>query len=193
MNDSHFTDIPKLHHQIIAKSDEIGFSMPSDLYVGSVLKTLVSSKPNGRFLELGTGIGLSLSWMVDGLVGDSKLTTIDNDAGLIEIAKDYFGNDDRVTISCADGSKWIKSYEGEKFDLVFADAWPGKYSEIDEVLDLIDLGGFYLIDDMKVQNNWPNGHGDNVRSLVQYLEKREDFNLTKMNWSTGLVLAVRIK
>jgi len=191
MNDTNIQDIPKIHTEITRKSEEIGFTMPSDLYVGSFLKTLIASKPNGNFLEIGTGIGLSLSWMIEGMDADSKLISIDNDQELISIASSYFGDDDRVEVVCKDGADWIKEYSGAKFDLIFADAWPGKYSEIDEVLNLINVGGFYIIDDMTKQPNWPAGHEDNVIELTAYLEQRKDLQLTKMNWSTGLIMAVK--
>lgn len=191
MLDSNIPDKPIIHPEIERKSQEIGFTMPSDLYIGSLLKTLVSSKPKARILELGTGIGLSLSWMIDGMDSNSRLITVDNDSELIGIAKSYFGGDERVEIICQDASEWIKNYRNEKFDLVFADAWPGKYSETDKILDLIKVGGFYIVDDMSEQPNWPEGHQDNVDRLVAYLEHRKDFNLTKMNWSTGLIVAVR--
>ncbi len=193
MNDSNIQDIPTIHPEIERKSEEIGFTMPSDMYIGTLLKTLISSKPGAHILELGTGIGLSLSWMSDGMDANASLITVDNDLELIAIAKQYFGKDDSIEIVCEDGSQWIKNYEGSKFDLVFADAWPGKYSEIDQILDLIKIGGFYIIDDMTAQPNWPKGHDKNVEGLVTYLEKREDFTLTKMDWSTGLIIAVRIK
>lgn len=96
--------------------------MPSDLYIGTLLKTLITSKPKSNLLELGTGIGLSLSWMLDGMDSESKLISIDNDPKLIEIANNYFGQDKRLEIICADGAEWIKNYVGEKFDLCFADA-----------------------------------------------------------------------
>ena len=121
----------------------------------------------------------------------SKLITVDNDPKLIDIAKNYFGNDKRVDIVCQDGTEWIKSYKGDKFDLIFADAWPGKYSEIEEVLELVKVGGFYVVDDMSPEPNWPDGHQEKVTGLIGYLERREDFNLTKMNWSTGIIIAVR--
>lgn len=193
MNDSNIQDIPSIHSTIEKKSKEIGFTMPSDIYIGTLLKTLITSKPAGRFLELGTGIGLSLSWMIDGMDATASLITVDNDPALISIANEFFGKDKRVEIVCEDGSKWIQNYQGHKFDLVFADAWPGKYSEIDEILDFIKIGGFYVIDDMTTQPNWPEGHHKNVDRLVSYLEKREDFSLTKMNWSTGLIIAVKTK
>ena len=191
MNDLNILDIPEIHSEIENKSKEIGFTMPSDLYIGSLLKTLITSKPKSNILELGTGIGLSLSWMIDGMDSQSKLISIDNDPKLIEIAKNYFGKDKRVEIICADGTEWIKSYKGEKFDLVFAEAWPGKYSEVDEILDSIKVGGLYIIDDMLTQPNWPKGHQENVDRLIEYLENRKNFNLTKMNWSTGIIIATK--
>ena len=67
MNDSDILNKPEIHSAIEAKSKEIGFTMPSDLLIGSLLKTLITSKPKSNILELGTGVGLSLSWMTFGL------------------------------------------------------------------------------------------------------------------------------
>ncbi|MEP1085199.1 class I SAM-dependent methyltransferase [Algoriphagus sp.] len=184
---------PRIHPVIAAKSSKIGFTMPSDIYVGTLLKTLVSSKPCGNFLELGTGIGLSLSWMVDGMDDCGSIVSLDNDPKLTEIVSQLFSLDSRVNILCQDGSTWIKNYTGDQFDLIFADAWPGKYSELDATLDLVKIGGIYLIDDMDEQPNWPDGHAEKAELLVKTLEAREDFCLTKMNWSTGIILMTRIK
>jgi predicted O-methyltransferase YrrM len=191
VNDTDIQDIPTVYPLIKAKQQQTGFSMPSDLYIGTLLKTLTASKPGGNVLELGTGIGLSLAWMIDGLSNDSSLISIDNDPELISIANELFGEIENVEVICADGSEWIKSYSGDKFDLIFADAWPGKYSELKETLNLLKVGGFYVIDDMAQQPNWPDGHDENVRQLVAYLETRSDFSLTKLNWSTGVILMTK--
>ena len=164
--------------------------MPAKI-IGTLLKTLIASKPSGRFLELGTGIGLSLSWMTDGMDIHSSIITLDNDKKLIDIAKENFKDDERVKFVCADGAEWIKNYDGDKFDLIFADAWPGKYGELDETIDLLKIGGFYIIDDMTAQPNWPAGHQNNVDDLIEDLESRVNLTLTKINWSTGLIIAVK--
>lgn len=193
MQDSDIQNKPEIHSLIEKKSSEIGFTMPSDLYIGTLLKTLIASKPGGNFLELGTGIGLSLSWMVDGMDEDSCLTSIDNDPKLITIAREFFGKDSRVELVLEDGAKWIENYEGQLFDLIFADAWPGKYSHLDEVFSLLKVGGIYVIDDMDEQPNWPEGHAEKSKALVEILERRKDFHLTKMNWSTGVILMTKIR
>ncbi|MEL6923740.1 MAG: class I SAM-dependent methyltransferase [Bacteroidota bacterium] len=192
MTDNHFTDIPKIYGQLQTKSKEIGFTMPSDLYIGSFLKTLVASKPAGRFLELGTGMSLSLSWMVAGMGAEANLVSVDNDPQLIEIAESFFADDDRVQLVCEDGAVWMQNYEGPAFDLIFADAWPGKYHNLDEVLALLKTGGFYIIDDMTPQANWPEGHAQKAERLIATLEQRSDLQLTKMTWSTGVIMAVKI-
>jgi predicted O-methyltransferase YrrM len=191
MNESNILDAPKLLARLEAKCREIGFTMPSDIYIGTLLKSLIASKPKANILELGTGISLSLSWMIEGLDEHSKLTSIDNDPKLISIAKDLFGNDSRLNLICVDGTEWLKEYSGDKFDLIFADAWPGKYSELDETLELLKVNGFYVIDDMNPQPNWPEGHYKNAKNLTAYLESKEELTITKMNWSTGVIICTK--
>lgn len=192
MNDSIKDGLPSCYNDLLLKCEAIGFTMPSDLYIGSLLKTLIASKPDSNLLELGTGIGLTLSWMIEGMTEKAKLYSVDNDPALIQIANDFFGKDKRVSLVCEDGSQWIKDYRGDKFDLIFADAWPGKYSELDETLDLLKTGGFYVIDDMLPQANWPSGHQELASGLIEVLENRDDLQLTKMNWSTGIIIATKI-
>ncbi|MEO1010783.1 MAG: class I SAM-dependent methyltransferase [Bacteroidota bacterium] len=191
MNETHIHNRPIAYDSILRKSREMGFSMISDLYMGSLLKTLVSSKPKGHFLELGTGSGLGTSWILDGMDRASKLITVDNDPEIIAIAKQYFGKDNRANLVCMDGGEWIKTYNGEPFDLIFADAWPGKFYEVPETLALVRPGGFYLIDDLLPGSDWPEGHQEKVDDLISYLDQRTDFELTKMQWSTGLIIATR--
>jgi len=191
MEDIITSRIPKSYNQILNKSEEIGFTMTSDLYVGSFLRTLVASKPSGSFLELGTGLGLSLSWMIEGMDANSKVVSVDNDPKLIEIANGFFGQKENVEIVCADGNEWILQNCEAKFDLIFADAWPGKFELLEETLELLKSGGYYIIDDLNPQENWPEGHHKKVKKLLETLESRVDLVLTKMNWSTGLILATK--
>lgn len=185
--------LPAIYNTLIEKSQEIGFTMPSDILVGSLLKTLIASKPSSHILELGTGIGLSLSWMIEGLDKDSKIISIDNDSTLITIVKSFFGDDPRIKLVCEDGSKWISNYQGVGFDLVLADAWPGKFSDLDQLLVHIKIGGFYIIDDINPQSNWPEGHQEKVEKLIHFLESKQDFSMTKIDWSTGVIIMTKLK
>ena len=193
MDQSNILDMPGNYPALLAKSKEIDFDMSSDIYIGALLKTLVASKPNGKFLELGTGIGLSLAWMIKGMDQGSSIVSIDNDSELIQIANTFFQGETRLELICTDGGEWLDSYRGGPFDLIFADAWPGKYSHLDKAIGLLKKGGFYVVDDMSKQPNWPIGHEERANEWARVLEQREDITLTKMNWSTGLIVGVKIK
>lgn len=176
---------------IEARTGEIGFNMASGRKLGSLLRALAGSVNAGRLLEVGTGTGLSLAWLIDGMDDGSILVSIDNDPELTAIARSFHGNDKRVKLICTDAAVWIKEYQGEKFDLVFADAWPGKYSELSEVLNLIRPGGMYLADDLLEQSNWPLGHETFVSGFLEYMECRTDFHHCFLNWETGILLATK--
>lgn len=191
MDQSVIMEKPEQYDSLLNKSKEMGFTMPSDIYIGTLLKTLAASKPAGNFLELGTGIGLSLAWIIQGMDKDSSIISVDNDSQLIEVAKLFFDGEDRLKLVCADGGDWLDKYNGNSFDLIFADAWPGKYSHLDIALALLNKGGYYVIDDMQKQPNWPEGHEEKAKELVRVLDARKDMTITKMNWSTGLIVAVK--
>ncbi len=193
MNQQNILDTPESYKKLQDICQEIGFTMPSDVYIGTLLKTLISSKPNANVLELGTGIGLSLSWMIAGLDPNSSLISVDNDQKLIDIVSNFFKEDPRVQLICQDAAEWIQNYNGKPFDLIFADAWPGKYSDLDATLELLKVGGLYVIDDMTPQTNWPEGHAEKAERLIADLESRENLNLTKMEWSTGVIICTKIQ
>jgi len=68
---------------------------------------------------------------------------------------------------------------------------PGKYDLFEETINLLNPGGFYIIDDMLPQPNWPRGHDEKVKNLTSKLEDRHDLVITKLNWSTGIIIAVK--
>lgn len=183
--------LPKTYIEIDAATKSSGFKMASDVLTCSLLRTLAASKPSSKFLELGTGTGLSTSWILDGMDTDSTLISIDNDSLFLEIAINNLGTDHRLNLIFSDGGKWIEENRSQKFDYIFADTWHGKYLLLDEVLSMLNKGGVYIIDDMLPQPNWPEGHQEKAIKLVAYLEAREDLFLTKQVWSTGIIIAVK--
>jgi predicted O-methyltransferase YrrM len=183
--------LPKAYNEINEATQASGFTMASDILTCSLLRTLAASKPSGKFLELGTGTGLSTSWILDGMDSDSSLISIDNDNKFLEIASRFLGNDKRLDLISTDGGDWVNNNKHRKFDYIFADTWHGKYLLLDEVLAMLNEGGLYIIDDMLPQPNWPDGHHEKVIDLVKYLDTRNDLLLTKQEWATGIVVAVK--
>ena len=191
MTDEVNQQFPRTYNDIIEATNLSGFTMASDVLTCSLLRTLAATKPSGKFLELGTGTGLSTAWILDGMDSISSLISVDNDPAFVEIAKMYLGNDDRLNLVVSDGGKWIEENKAQKFDYIFADTWHGKYLVLDEALSMLNKGGLYIIDDMLPQPNWPEGHQEKAINLISYLEKRDDLLLTKQVWSTGITIAVK--
>jgi predicted O-methyltransferase YrrM len=183
---------PVAYNAIKEATEANGFSMPSEVLTCSLLKTLAATKTGGKFLELGTGTGLSTTWILDGMDAKSTLISIDNDETFLNIAKENLGVDKRLRLVCTDGGEWIKKNKGKKFSFIFADTWPGKYLLLDEVLNMLEKGGIYIIDDMLPQQNWPAGHAEKAAQLIADLDSREDIILTKMGWASGIVIITKM-
>jgi predicted O-methyltransferase YrrM len=182
---------PKTYEAIDKATIESGFTMASDTLTCSLLKTLAVSKPNARFLELGTGTGLSTAWILEGMDAASTLVSIDNDAQFLAIAQQFLGDDKRLQLVCTDGGEWFAQNKHLKFDYIFADTWHGKYLLLDEAIAMLNPGGLYIIDDMLPQPNWPEGHHEKALKLVEDLEQCADLILTKQCWATGIIIAVK--
>ena len=191
MTESLNQPLPKVYNDIVKATKSSGFTMASDVLTGSLLRSLAASKPKGKFLELGTGTGLSTSWILDGMGEEDSLISIDNDPVFLEIASRFLSVDNRLHLIETDGSKWIEENKQQKFDYIFADTWHGKYLCLPEVLLMLNKGGFYIIDDMLPQPNWPDGHEEKANNLIKYLEAREDILLTKQVWATGIIIGVK--
>ena len=182
---------PPFYAEINQATQTAGFTMASDVLTCSLLRTLAASKPAGRFLELGTGTGLSTAWILDGMDDASSLVSIDNAKEFLAIARNFLHGDKRLQLVETDGEEWITNNKAQKFDYIFADTWHGKYFLLDEVLSMPNKGGLYIIDDMLHQPNWPEGHDEKVSKLIDDLEKRKDLVLTKQNWATGIIVATK--
>ena len=177
--------------RIVERTAELGFAMASEPRTGALLRTLDESKPGGRFLELGTGTGMATAWLLDGMDAESQVITVDTDSRVQAVAREVLGGDRRLVLVTEDGKRLLEQQQPETFDFVFADAMPGKYDGFEQALQVIKRGGFYVIDDMLPQQNWPEGHAAKVPLLLEALSARRDFSMVSLAWSSGLVVAVK--
>jgi predicted O-methyltransferase YrrM len=176
---------------IMADTAALGFGMASEPSVGALLATLAASKPGGRFLELGTGTGHGTAWLLAGMNETARLDTVDTNAAIVAIARRHLGADTRVTFHVIDGAEFLVRPSTGHYDLIYADAWPGKFTHLDEALGLLRNGGIYVIDDLLPQSNWPDDHPPKVAALIASLEPRPEFTTVKVAWASGLMLVVR--
>ena len=166
MNDLEHLNPPAKLQEILDRTATLGFTMPSEPRTGALLRMLATTKPGGRLLELGTGTGLSAVWLLDGMDRDTTLITVDVDPQWQAVARDVLSDDPRLEIVTEDAASFLRRQAPASFDLIFADAMPGKYELLDEALELLRPGGIYVIDDMLPQENWPQGHASKVPQLL---------------------------
>jgi len=169
----------------------LGFSMASELETGVLLRTLAALKPAGAFLELGTGTGIGTAWILGGMDSASRLATVDSEAKYVAVARRHLGRDPRVRFHVEQGEAFLHRLRGSEFDLIFADTWPGKFNHLEDALELLRTGGFYVVDDLLPQVNWPEGHAPKVAALISALERNANLVLGRLMWSSGIIVATR--
>ncbi len=176
---------------ICRETVSLGFDMSSDIKTGNLLRFLAGSVPGGRILELGTGTGVSTCWLLDGMDSQAKLSSVDIDSTVQQIAQKHLGEDPRVTFHTSDALELLQVMDAQSVDLLFADAWPGKFEGLDLALSKLRVGGVYVIDDLLPQSNWPQNHQPNVDRLIERLTSNPLLQTLQLNWSSGLLLARR--
>ena len=191
MNDLEIHRTPSAFEAILSETNALGFNMVSEPKVGSFLAALAASKPAGRLLELGTGTGHGTAWLLAGMDATSMLDTVDTDANVVAVARRHLDSDSRVTFHVMDGADFLRRASTSQFDLIYADAWPGKFSQLDDALSLLRPGGIYVIDDLLPQQNWPEDHAPKVPTLIDDIERRGEFVTVRLAWASGLMLVVR--
>jgi predicted O-methyltransferase YrrM len=191
MNDREIRRRPRSLDAIQQDSERIGFRFASEERLGALLMAIAASKPRGLFLEIGTGVGHGTAWILEGADCFSRVESVDSNPETVAIARRHLGADPRVMFYIADGGEFIRGIQGKRYDLIFADAWPGKFSQLDETLSLLKDGGVYVVDDLLPQANWPEGQSDRVPELLESLGSRQDVVVARLAWASGIALVVR--
>ena len=191
MVESDYIQPPPLLQQIVERTEMLGFNMASEVKTGALLRTLAAAKPKGRLLELGTGTGIATAWLLAGMDADSTLISVDTDPNVQQVAREFLGSDPRLELVLEDGLAFLRRQPPESFDLVFADAMVGKYEGLDDCLRVVRPGGFYIIDDMLPQTNWPVGHAENVTVLLRQLASKAALTMVPLAWASGVVVAAK--
>ena len=173
-------------------TETLQFNMASIPTTGALLRTLARAKPAANILELGTGTGMATCWLLDGLDADGHLVTVDIDPVVQQVAKIILGYDPRINFVEQDGSEFLQNTQTLSFDLIFADALPGKFSELDEALSLLADGGIYVCDDLMPQETWPEGHAPKVPVYIETMQARPELEVEYWEWSSGILLARKI-
>lgn len=166
------------------RAQAAGFTISSEPPAGPLLAALAAAvPPGGRILEIGTGAGVGLAWLVEGLGGrtDVEVRSVEHDAELGRLA------------AAGDWPENVTLHEGDvldlfdtlgTFDLIFADAEGGKWHGLGRTIAALAPGGHLLVDDMAT------GHEQTVR-VRETLLTHPDLIAAELPCGTGLILATR--
>ncbi len=172
---------------LAAKAATAGFTQQGAVEVARFIGALTRLVGPRRALELGTGMGLTTHHILTNLPSDGTLDSVESDQALIEVAEEAVGGDKRLTLHNRLGEDFINDALGaERYDLIFADTWPGKYFLLDEALQMVKPGGVYVIDDMNYSKEWPIGHEEKARGLLARLKSLDRWSFSYYTFGTGV-------
>jgi predicted O-methyltransferase YrrM len=186
--------LPRALAAIEAEAERMQFPYSSEPQTGGLLAALAASKPRGRLLELGTGLGYGTCWLHSGLHAQSTLTTVEANLHNSQIAQKYLGSDKRLRFVVRDAGLWLEQAADNEFDLIFADAPAGKYTHLDHALRTLAVGGIYIVDDMRRKTDGSDEYLELARKLIDDLTQRHNLLVTQMiDFATGIVMAVKTR
>lgn len=179
-------DIPPL----VVRIQAIGlFKMSSEPRVGALLRTLAASKPGGRVLEVGSGVGIGAAWLLAGMGPTARLTTLEIHARTAEVCRRLLSEDPRAEVITTDAIEWLENYSGPPFDLVFVDTTIAKFERRDLLYRHMANGALLIADDLLPQEKWVAAHPARVERFRREIVVEPDLVVTLLDWASGLAVA----
>ena len=169
------------------------FTKSCDDRVGKLLAVLAATvPPGGRILEIGTGAGVGLGWIVSGLErrDDVHVLSVEGDLKLSSVARSWKWPG-WVEILTDDAAAILPDLGA--FDLVFADAAPVKYGDPEALVRLLRDGGTLVIDDLaRTPRDTPEQLAERARLCTALLHHPE-LKAIGLDWATNLIVASRLR
>jgi len=184
-------DVPGGVQTAAKAATKAGFPLSCDPGVGRLLGVLAAGvPPHGAILELGTGAGVGLAWIVAGLVGrtDVRVLSVELDADLGAVAARQAWPD-FVQLESGDALEVVR--RPDRWDLIFADAPGGKWYGLDDTIDALLPGGVLLVDDMSPAEFVDDLHRTKTADVRERLLTDARLVAVAMDWSTGIILCTR--
>jgi len=173
------------------RAEAAGFTLSSEPEVAALLSCLAASAPEeGRILELGTGVGCGLSWLVHGLGPrtDVEVVTVEIDDTLQAHTRSapwppY------VRFELGDGASLLSSLG--RFGPIFADAPGGKTIGLESTIAALRGGGTLMVDDMEVSRHEDPDLRRDLARVREELLSDDRLVCSELAFSSGVMVAVR--
>ncbi|GAA1651850.1 hypothetical protein GCM10009733_056220 [Nonomuraea maheshkhaliensis] len=185
----HLIDVPPLSAKAQAIADKGNWRLSSDRQTGALLRTLAASKPGGRILEIGAGVGVGAGWLLAGMDAAARLTTLELFPGLAQACASVLAEDDRAEVVRTDAVDWLTAYSGPPFDLVFVDTTILKFDRRDLVFAHLADGALLIADDLLPQEKWTEAHYPRVERFRAEILAEPGLVPTLVDWASGILIA----
>jgi predicted O-methyltransferase YrrM len=166
-----------------------GFMMSSEPRTGALLRTLVATKPAGRILEVGAGLGVGAAWLLDGMDAEARLICLEVHQRIGGLCQKFLADDPRVQVIITDATDWLESYDGPPFDFAFVDTTTTKFHRRDSLFKHLADGALFVADDLLPQQSWAPEHPARVEVFRKEILLEPNLVPTLMDWSSGLLVA----
>jgi predicted O-methyltransferase YrrM len=181
-------DIPPLVAKAQSVADRGQWRLSSEPRTGALLRTLAASKPAGRILEVGSGLGVGSGWLLAGMDGQARLTGLEIHAKVAGICRELLAADPRAEIITTNATTWLEQYEGPPFDLVFIDTTEAKFHRRDVIFKNMADGAIFVADDLLPGDTWTPDHPERVDRFRKEILTEPGLVVTMMDWASGLVV-----
>ncbi|MER5885410.1 class I SAM-dependent methyltransferase [Streptomyces sp. NPDC001941] len=176
-----------------AIADRGRFKMSSEPRVGALLRSLVATKPGGRVIEVGGGVGVGAGWLLDGMDAAARLTTIEKHENFARVLAHVVADDPRAEVVVADATEWLTAYDGPDFDFAFIDTTVTKFERRDTLFAHLADGALVVADDLLPQDSWDASHPPRVELFRKEIMQEPHLVPTLVDWASGLVIAAHRK
>lgn len=168
-----------------------GFQLACEVEVGRLLAALSAAVPEGgRILEIGTGVGVGLAWLVHGLGERSD----------VEVVTVELDDEVQQTARSAPWPPWVHFESGNgaevvgrlrEFDLIFPDAPGGKIFKLGQTVAALRPGGVLIVDDMDLTRHDDEDLGAALAVVRQRLVDNSELVCAELGYSSGVIVAVK--
>ncbi len=174
-----------------AQADRLGFELSSEPEVGRLIAFFSNGVPfGGRVLELGTGSGVGLAWIVYGIGKrqDVEVISVESDA------------ERAAQTRAMDWPQWVSIVEGDgaelvgtmgPFDVIFPDAPGGKIFKLRKTIADLRPGGVLLVDDMDLSRHSDPELRNGLAAVKERLVQHPDLICAELTFASGVIVARR--
>ena len=186
------TVVPERVREAMERARKERFELSCETDVGRLLAVLSAGVPvGGRIIELGTGAGVGLAWIVHG-VGerqDVEVWSVEREPSLVALTAQA-DLPAFVRLIVADAVDVVGQHPGH-FDLVFADAQGGKWTGLEKSIGALRAGGVLLVDDMAPKSWDSDDYREKIAQVRTGILTAPELVSVEMSWASGVIIATR--